>query len=98
MFVFNYYFLRGGETSQEANYNVARAFHQCGLNHLAMPYYEKVLKIFDLSTNTDDDGGFQGDNGNSSLVREAAYNLCNIYIQSGNMSLPRILLRKYCTI
>jgi general transcription factor 3C polypeptide 3 (transcription factor C subunit 4) len=76
--------LRNGD--EEASYNVARAFHQLGLYHLAIPYYEKVL---------------QSNNENSSsksLVREAAYNLTLIYRASESYSLVREIVRKYLTI
>lgn len=30
-------------TAQEADFNLGRAYHQMGLLHLAVPYYEKAL-------------------------------------------------------
>jgi len=41
-FLFQYYGIRN--KNQEANYNLARAFHQLGLVHLALPFYERVLQ------------------------------------------------------
>jgi general transcription factor 3C polypeptide 3 (transcription factor C subunit 4) len=41
-FLFRYHEL--AEASCDANFNLARAFHQVGLTHLATPYYEKVLE------------------------------------------------------
>lgn len=33
---------------QEAEYNVARAYHLLGLTHLAIPYYERCLDLSSL--------------------------------------------------
>jgi general transcription factor 3C polypeptide 3 (transcription factor C subunit 4) len=63
------------EGFQEANYNLARAFHHLGLSHLAVPYYERVLEISERCEGR----GLQED-----LRWEAAYNLQGVYFSSGN--------------
>ncbi|OLL23932.1 Transcription factor tau subunit sfc4 [Neolecta irregularis DAH-3] len=48
IFLFHYYEWRikqGLCERQEAEFNVGRAFHQLGLMHLAIPYYERVLAL-----------------------------------------------------
>ncbi|KAJ3022930.1 transcription factor TFIIIC subunit tfc4 [Thoreauomyces humboldtii] len=82
-----YYELRGA--TSEASYNVARAFHQTGLTHLAIPYYEEVLSTSDEHRIPE---------GGQDMKREAAYNLSLIYVAIGSMGLAELLLRKYCTI
>lgn len=77
---------RLNEGNQESNYNLARAYHQLGLVHKSVPYYEKVL----LAKPHPDP--------NKNLTREAAYNLHLIYKNSGNLQLARKMLRDYCTI
>eukprot|EP00123_Amoebidium_parasiticum_P006302 comp17287_c0_seq1/m.16404 comp17287_c0_seq1/g.16404 ORF comp17287_c0_seq1/g.16404 comp17287_c0_seq1/m.16404 type:complete len:997 (-) comp17287_c0_seq1:391-3381(-) len=88
-FVFRYHKLRDGDA--EASYNLGRAFHQLGLVHLAVPYYEKVLSEGTPHGNEEEEG-VEG------LQREAAYNLSLIYRASGNSSLARRLLWQYCTV
>ncbi|KAI9002582.1 hypothetical protein DFJ74DRAFT_746437 [Hyaloraphidium curvatum] len=82
-FLFRYYDLRRG--NGEACYNIARAFHQIGLFHLAIPYYETVLA----------EGSTAGGN---SYVQEAAYNLCGIYMSTGAQHLAHMVMRDYCVI
>ncbi|KAJ3316929.1 transcription factor TFIIIC subunit tfc4 [Blyttiomyces sp. JEL0837] len=82
-FLFRYSELRNND--QEACYNIARSFHQIGLKHIAVEYYQKVLdkKVEDPSMD---------------LSREAAYNLSLIYVESGSMGLAQYTLRKYIVI
>jgi general transcription factor 3C polypeptide 3 (transcription factor C subunit 4) len=42
-FLYKYYKLRNGD--QEANFNLARAYHQIGVNYLAVIYYNRVLEL-----------------------------------------------------
>ncbi len=66
---------------------MARAYHQLGLVHLALPYYQKVL-----NTVTPADASAEG------LPREAAYNVSLIYRASGNSALAASVMRQYLTI
>nr|GMC84935.1 general transcription factor 3C polypeptide 3-like isoform X1 [Ipomoea batatas] len=91
------------ENSQEALYNIARAYQQVGLVSLAASYYEKVL------TTTEKDcpiPSFPYENqcaqirkpGHCDLRREAAYNLHLIYKASGAFDLARQVLQDHCTV
>ncbi|KAI9014686.1 hypothetical protein BC832DRAFT_546156 [Gaertneriomyces semiglobifer] len=86
-FIMRYHTIRG--ETQEASYNVGRAFHHIGLNHLAIPYYEKVLHLSDEGKLPDPSLDLKG---------EAAYNLSLIYISSGSVGLAEEVLRNYCTV
>ncbi|KAJ1976107.1 transcription factor TFIIIC subunit tfc4, partial [Dimargaris xerosporica] len=98
----------------EALFNLARAFHLLGLVSLAVPYYECVLGIravqgLDLTCefqrpvpdavrpDTTLDAEAMGD-----LLcpfrHEAAYNLAQIYMRSGNPGLAQHMLFTYCSI
>ena len=50
-FLFTYYDLRQCADvvsgKQEAEYNVARAYHMLGLTHLAVPFYQRCLALSD---------------------------------------------------
>ncbi|CAK9164964.1 unnamed protein product [Ilex paraguariensis] len=90
--------------SQEALYNIARAYHHVGLVSFAASYYEKVLSTSekdypvpklpyehpDLTKNRKP--------GYCNIHQEAAYNLHLIYKQSGAHDLARQVLRDHCTI
>ena len=67
----------------EAHYNIARAYHQLGILHLAMESYNRVLKQRDAP---------------HSLKRNAALNLSLIYRKSGANGLAVQLLHDYVTI
>lgn len=89
-FLYQYHHLREGDSPQEAAFNLARAFHQLGLAHLAVPYYEKALSMQapdDYPTRAIYD-----------LKREAAYNLSQIYKASGAPHLALQITRQFCTI
>lgn len=83
-FLFKYFDLKGGD--EEACFNIGRAFHQLGLFHLAIPYYEKVLSAEEAQ----EDG--------ETHKREAAYNLCAIYMATGSAPLAHMVMRKYCVV
>src|SRR5579859_4968622 len=70
---------------QEADYNIARAFHQLGLVTFATAYYERVLR-----THEEWKGQLKYD-----LSFEAAHNLCLIYSLSGNYEATREVTEKY---
>ncbi|KAL5710730.1 hypothetical protein ACHQM5_021260 [Ranunculus cassubicifolius] len=102
-FAFLHNNMRLCENSQEALYNIARAYHHVGLVTLAVLYYEKVLAtceedypnpklpIGDLECRKVQQGEY------CNLRREAAYNLHLIYKKSGALDLARKVLRCHCT-
>jgi general transcription factor 3C polypeptide 3 (transcription factor C subunit 4) len=82
-FLFRYYEL--SNRSSDASYNVARAFHQLELYHLAVPYYKQALEPPTCDTPP------------TTFVREAAFNLALIYRKSGAPELARQLMIKHLT-
>ncbi|KAI3678471.1 hypothetical protein L6452_37765 [Arctium lappa] len=100
---FLYNNLRLSGNSQEALYNIARAYHHVGLITLAVTYYEKVLAIHQKDhpiPKLPNDGPEAMDDlkpGYCDLRREAAYNLHIIYKSSGAMDLSRQLLKDHCS-
>lgn len=75
---------------QEVNYNIGRIYHQAGLVHLAVEYYEKALSFKHpmLETNAATLG----------LEQEIAFNLHLIYKSSGNYKKARQYLYQYCVV
>ncbi|XP_010521438.1 PREDICTED: general transcription factor 3C polypeptide 3-like [Tarenaya hassleriana] len=102
-FAFLYNNLRICNNSQEALYNIARAYHHVGLVTLAAPYYEKVLEIHEKEypspklPNEDPNVAEERKLVNCDLRREAAYNLHLIYKNSGAFDLARQVLKDHCT-
>ncbi|AQK50194.1 tetratricopeptide repeat (TPR)-containing protein [Zea mays] len=104
-FAFLYRYLRLCDNSQEASYNIARAYHHIGLNTLAAVYYDKAL-----STEEKDhpipklpyEAGSRAPEdlrpGYCDVRREAAFNLHLIYMKSGATDLARRILKTYCTV
>lgn len=83
--------LRGIQGQQEANYNIARAFHQIGMLPTAVHYYKLVLYS--------DPGNLVKQNEKLlDLKKEAAFNLHLIYLQSENLHLARMYLEDYITV
>lgn len=95
--------LQQSENSQEALYNIARAFHHVGLVTLAASYYEKVLATREKDCPLPQlpyENRFHAENvkpGSCDLRREAAYNLHLIYKKSGASDLARQVLKDYCS-
>ncbi|PRP83047.1 hypothetical protein PROFUN_09902 [Planoprotostelium fungivorum] len=83
---FDQYSRLNGE-NEETWFNMARAFHQLGLVHLAIPLYEKVLAV-------NDERGNVGNN----LSKEAAWNLVTIYRTSESYTMAREIMLKYLVI
>ncbi|KAK6157576.1 hypothetical protein DH2020_011824 [Rehmannia glutinosa] len=87
--------------SQEAFYNIARAYHHVGLVSLAATYYEKVLAIREkdypipILPNDNPDLMDSKKPGYCDLRREAAYNLHLIYKKSGALDLARQVLKDH---
>ncbi len=90
-FLFRYYESRHVsqtiEERQEAHYNIARTYHMLGLAHLAVPYYLKVLEEVQDSIVTRED-----------IVRDAAYNLQNVYAMTGNFEMARFVTAKWLVV
>lgn len=76
------------EERQEAHYNLARMYHVLGLNHLAIPYYQKVLDEVK--------GGQRSER--EDITVDAAYNLQTMYAITGNMELAREVTRKWLVL
>ncbi|KAH7657973.1 TPR-like protein [Dioscorea alata] len=100
-FLYNY--LRICNDSQDAMYNIARAYHHVSLVTLAVSYYEKVLttqeKDHPIPRLPHEENFSTFDNyhpGFCSLHREAGYNLHLIYKKSGAVDLARQILKQYC--
>ncbi|KAJ3039545.1 transcription factor TFIIIC subunit tfc4 [Rhizophlyctis rosea] len=105
-FMLRYHELVGG--TSEADYNLGRMFHQIGLNHMAVNYYEKVIAAHEKkgaasSLKKKKKKAGEGGNGGrefdeSNLVRETAYNLHLLYVANGSFGLAQVMLRDYCSI
>lgn len=89
-FLYKYYALCKG--NQEANFNLGRAYHQLGLTHLAVPYYEKVLSL------ASEESKYKKTKPEENLKKEAAYNLSLIYRASGNDALARKMLKEFLVV
>jgi len=76
------------EERQEAHYNIARIYHMLGMNHLALPYYQKVL---------DETAGGKRSN-REDLVIDTAYNLQTMYAVAGNLELARKITERWLVI
>ena len=74
---------------QEAQFNIARAYHLLGLVHLAVPYYIQVISDCEGSTR------------NSvceNIIVDAAYNLQAIYATTGNIGLADEVTKQWLEI
>jgi len=64
-FLFAYYDFRKvsqiPSERQEGEFNVARAYHMLGLTHLAIPFYERVLRISEEMGEGEGGGGREGE-------------------------------------
>ena len=81
---------------QERNYNLGRAFHQIGVVHLAVPYYERVLAYYGGDGTRPAEAAVPGLG--LGLRREAAHNLVRIYKASGSLSAARLVMMRHLTI
>ena len=101
-FLFHYY--NTSNKSQEACYNLGRAFHQMGMNYLAVPFYQSAMKMSAPIRRQDHQQapptgeeptcviGTSDDEECRNLKRDAAYNLHLIYKQNGNKELALKML------
>jgi general transcription factor 3C polypeptide 3 (transcription factor C subunit 4) len=93
-FLFAYYDSRklspNIDERQEAHYNIARAYHMLGLNHLAIAYYTLVLEEHTHYSmeETPQEG----------LVIDAAYNLQTIYSTAGNLELASAITERWLVL
>lgn len=95
-FLLEYYHDRGRSTSaserQEAEYNVAHAYHLLGLIHLSIPYYERCL---DLSTAVQtESSNVRGED----FALEAAVNLQCLWAANGNTYKAQEVTEKWLMI
>ena len=74
---------------QQAEYNIARAFHQLGLFTFAVKYYINALKLSEE---------FEGGLGKRDLKFEAAHNLNLIYCLAENYEAAKVIAEKYLVI
>nr|XP_043614711.1 general transcription factor 3C polypeptide 3 isoform X2 [Erigeron canadensis] len=101
---FLYNNLRLSGNSQEALYNLARAYQHVGLISIAATYYEKVLAVHQkdhpIPKLPNDGPEITNDlkPGYCDLRREAAYNLHLIYKESKSMDLARQVLKDHCSV
>lgn len=95
-FLFSYHDIRQGSQiiteRQEADYNVARAFHMLGLTHLAIPYYQQCLVVSELGQTASSMSS--GEN----FALEAAAALQGIWATSGEPVMARAVTEKWLVI
>lgn len=77
---------------QEAEYNVAHAYHLLGLTHLAIPYYERCLAM-NAAVQVEESGC-----GTENFAQEAAIALQSFWAASGNMEKARQLTEKWLVV
>jgi general transcription factor 3C polypeptide 3 (transcription factor C subunit 4) len=69
---------------QEAEFNVARVWHALGLVSLALPAYERCIKLSERVKREADDQCRDGNWGHEDFAFEAAFAVQSIYAVSGN--------------
>ncbi|KAF6230208.1 hypothetical protein HO133_004547 [Letharia lupina] len=77
---------------QEAEYNVAHAYHLLGLTHLAIPYYERCLAM-SAAAQVEESGCRAED-----IAQEAAFALQNLWAASGNMEKAWEITEKWLVV
>ncbi len=77
---------------QEAEYNVAHAYHLLGLTHLAIPYYERCLAMSAAAEAEDSHCAEEN------FAKEAAFAMQNFWAASGNMEKARELTKNWLVI
>jgi general transcription factor 3C polypeptide 3 (transcription factor C subunit 4) len=95
-FLFVYYDLRHSsvclQEKQEADFNVARAYHMLGLTHLAIPYYQECLELSQELYDSESKR-FLDDFG-----RDAAMALQGIWAQDGNTDMARAVTERWLIV
>jgi general transcription factor 3C polypeptide 3 (transcription factor C subunit 4) len=69
---------------QEAEFNVARVWHALGLVSLALPAYERCIKLSERVKREAEDQCRDGNWGHEDFAFEAAFAVQSIYAVSGN--------------
>lgn len=77
---------------QEAEYNVAHAYHLLGLTHLAIPHYERCLAM-SAAVQVD-----ESDCGAENFAQDAVLALQSFWAASGNMEKARQLTEKWLVV
>ena len=77
---------------QEAEYNMAHAYHILGLTHLAVPYYERCL-VLSRALQADHPGG-----DSDGFTLEAAVNLQGLWAASGNAVKSQEITEKWMVL
>lgn len=77
---------------QEAEYNVAHAYHLLGLTHLAVPFYERCLAM-SAAAQVEESGC-----GAENFAREAAFTLQSFWAASGNMGKAREITKRWLVV
>lgn len=82
-----------GVIEQEITYNLGRAYHQVGLDDLAIEFYNRALRI-------EDERGKQlrDWHGEKGVTTEAAINLCALYKKGGAQEMALNILHKYLVV
>ena len=95
LFLHRYHGLLAGSpraaARQEAHYNLARSYHAVGITHLAALYYRRAL----ADRPGAEEARANGVLGSDDLVREAAYNLQQIYWAGGDLESVRRIAEEY---
>ncbi|KAK6355195.1 transcription factor TFIIIC subunit tfc4 [Orbilia brochopaga] len=102
VFLHRYYKIKSASDDwfdrQEAEYNVGRAYHQIGLEHYAVRYYEKVIAMSEEWVNTGGDEEARAEEEqkfeSGDLKWEAAYNLQLLYNAVGSVEMCRDVVAK----
>ncbi|KAK8057542.1 TPR-like protein [Apiospora saccharicola] len=90
---------------QEAHYNLARSYHQLGLTHLAIQYYQRVLH--EIEANQALEAEAEGENEEArtrrrrrmeNLAQEAAYNIQNCCLIGGDMEAARAVAERHLVL
>ncbi|BGP05258.1 transcription factor TFIIIC subunit tfc4 [Rhodotorula toruloides] len=100
-FLQQYRKLRG--SCQEADFNLARAFHHLGMHAHAVKHYQKLLEsaAAQAEQGMAIDGGNDANTGKSQkedLVKVAAYNLVTLYAMANAPELARIVAQKWLAV
>ena len=77
---------------QEAEYNVAHAYHLLGLTHIAIPYYERCLAFRPAAQVEESDCEAED------FAKDAAFALQNFWAASGNKGKAREVTDKWLVV
>ena len=92
-YLLEYYYCRQrsnrSSEKQEAEYNVAHAYHLLGLTHLAIPYYERCLAL---------SKAVQVEGFGEDFAQEAAFVLQSFWAKNGNMEKAREVTEKWLVL